>query len=404
MLKKISVQTHIIGIAFLILGVFLADTSLIMAQKQTHIVQKGDTLWDICETYYGDSELWPKLWEMNQFVTNPHLLEPGDVITLLDGVPIREGARREGDIREDDSRKGDISKDVMPKKRVTSEFARPRAKIGGPLPESTGIDISSFVNLKNLGFLSRKKVEPWGQIVASDGHRKILSPEDKLFVVFDRKRKIQPGDEFTIAQSSPVHKHPITGGKVGYIISFNGRLVIEEQAGLGVGFVSTYKKKNTYVAKMLDMYRPVILGDMLIPYESHSSCIRPVPVNGKFLENIVAARDDMTVLGELSIVYIDRGFDQGIRRGNLFEIVKANVFPKATRKSQAVAELFNEGTIVFPDTRIGTMLILDARPDTSTAIVLSASDIFSLGTTIKGGFTPLERTMSLSSLPTCPMN
>jgi len=399
MLKKISVQMHIIGITFLILGVFLVDPSLIMAQKQTHIVQKGDTLWDICEQYYGDSELWPKLWEMNQFVTNPHLLEPGDVITLLDDVPIREGTRREGDTRE-----GDIREGVMPKKRVTSGFAKPLAKIGGPLPESTGIDISSFVNVKSLGFLSRKKVEPWGQIVASDSHRTILTPEDKIFVVFDRKRKINPGDEFTIAQSSPVHKHPITNRKLGYVISFNGRLVIERQAGLGVGLFLTYKKKNTYIAKMVDMYRPINVGDMLIPYENHSPCIRPVPVAEKFVDNIVAARDDMTVLGELSIVYLDRGFDQGIRKGNLFEIVKKNVFPKETRKSQAVDELFSEGTIVFPDTRIGTMLIVDARPDTSTAVILSASDIFSLGTYIKGGFTPLEKTLSLSLLPTCPMN
>jgi hypothetical protein len=201
-----------------------------------------------------------------------------------------------------------------------------------------------------------------------------------------------------------VHKHPITGGKLGYVISFNGRLVVEKQAGLGVGLVLTYKKKNTYVAKMLDMYRPVIVGDMLIPYENLSSCIRPVPVDEKLIENIVAARDDMTVLSELSIVYIARGVNQGIRRGNIFEIVKTNVFPDATRESQKMTQLFNEGTIVFPDTRIGTMLILDARPDTSTAIVLSASDIFSLGTPIKGGFTPLERTMSLSLLPTCPMN
>ena len=107
MLKKISVQMHITGIIFLILGVFLADPSLIMAQKQTHIVQKGDTLWDICEKYYGDSELWPKLWEMNPFVTNPHLLEPGDVIALLDGVPTREGTRQEGTRREGSTPSGE---------------------------------------------------------------------------------------------------------------------------------------------------------------------------------------------------------------------------------------------------------------------------------------------------------
>ena len=58
--------------------------AMIGAQQLTHTVEKGDTLWSICEKYYGDPDLWPKLWQMNPFVTNPHFLKPGDVIVLLE--------------------------------------------------------------------------------------------------------------------------------------------------------------------------------------------------------------------------------------------------------------------------------------------------------------------------------
>ena len=53
----------------------------------THTVEEGDTLWSICEKYYGNPDLWPKLWQINPFVTNPHLLREGDKIQLLEKVP-----------------------------------------------------------------------------------------------------------------------------------------------------------------------------------------------------------------------------------------------------------------------------------------------------------------------------
>ena len=68
----------------IILGCLFLYSSMSYAEKLTHVVEKGDTLWDICEKYYGDPDLWPKLWQMNPFVTNPHLLTPGDIITLFD--------------------------------------------------------------------------------------------------------------------------------------------------------------------------------------------------------------------------------------------------------------------------------------------------------------------------------
>ena len=45
-------------------------------------MQKGDTLWGICDTYFHDPWRWPKVWALNPDVTNPHWIFPGQTIRI----------------------------------------------------------------------------------------------------------------------------------------------------------------------------------------------------------------------------------------------------------------------------------------------------------------------------------
>jgi hypothetical protein len=333
--------------------------SIVGAQPQTHIVVKGDTLWDICEKYYGDPNLWPKLWEMNPFVTNPHLLEPGDVINLLEGVPI---------------------KGMKPLEEVK--------EIPEPAPTGMGIDVSVLTNVKDLGFLSRKKLIPWGTIFTGDTNRIVLAEGDTAYLFFAPDKNPKPGDVFTICKSSSLLWHPLTGRRLGYVISFLGLLAVREPV-----------EGSIYKAEILETYESVKIGDMAIPYDPVSPCVQLRSMNPKMIENIVATRDNKVIIGRNSVVYLDSGFNQGIHRGGIFEVIERRKVRDPHIKGEMVLEYFKE-KIELPARLLGRAIILESRPDTATALVLSAEEEFKRGVSIRG-LSWVETPEFITLIPTC---
>lgn len=51
--------------------------------KQYHEVKKGDTLWKIAEKYYGDGNLYKKIFEANRTILkNPDIIQIGQKLHI----------------------------------------------------------------------------------------------------------------------------------------------------------------------------------------------------------------------------------------------------------------------------------------------------------------------------------
>ncbi|TCT25159.1 LysM domain-containing protein [Thermomonas haemolytica] len=88
--------------ALLTVASYAAAVELRGDHPESYVVKRGDTLWDISARFLKKPWLWPEIWQANPQIKNPHLIYPGDVISLayLDRVTakVQPGERKESPV------------------------------------------------------------------------------------------------------------------------------------------------------------------------------------------------------------------------------------------------------------------------------------------------------------------
>jgi hypothetical protein len=332
------------GFLFLLLCVnCYAEEPLASAQvldkEMDYIVKEGDTLWDISQRFYGDPFLWPRLWQQNQYITNPHHISPGDRIRLYPYKVLIE-----------------IEEERPPAKEETRPLLPPQLEeVREPLPPVPEIiRLVIYPEVHSAGFIT-DKMEGIGRIVAAKVDKLELIAEDEIYINFRKGFSINKGDTFTIFRVGEPIKHPVTQKVI-------GRKVLI----LGTAVITKTKEGEAQTALITRSYDSMTKGDELTPYFEPSEELAVRSMGKPLYGWIVASQLNKLELVEGDVVYIDRGEDDGIRQGHVFNVLRrgAVVLDPASVKKK------DKEKIKLPDELIARLVVVKTQLKTATAIIV----------------------------------
>lgn len=297
----------------------------VTGESNIYIAQQGDSLWDICDRFFGDPWYWPVLWSLNPHITNPNWIFPGDTINLTPPVPVS------------------------------------REKLGYAISEShyTVMSHRKKVLARQVGFLSTRQVKESGVIASSREEREMLGQFDEVYIRFKGPRKVHAGDKFLVYQVEGKVYHPVTGKMLGYKIRY-----------LGVTKVLSAKTKMTRNV-ILMAFREMRRGDKVIPFNSINRMVPPVVNGARVSGHVVGGFTPVRVFAEHDYVLIDRGSRDGIIPGNRFII---------TSRGDGLPQYTDTDHIKdYPREKIGEVMVVYTQKDVCLGVVTYSLHEFGVG-------------------------
>jgi len=308
MFKKILIRCVVLALMLLPSLSFAADQ-----QMKEHKVVKGDTLWDLSGKELKDPFLWPKIWEVNKWIADPHWIYPGQIIKIPVYLLIKDE-----------------------EKEAAKELSEPLEE---PVKETAKMIKQPLVN-KNIiiasGYLS-EDIPHAGKIIDSPTGQQLFGDQDEVYV--EMEQPVKDGDKFYIIKASGPVQHPITDQNLGYIIRINGVAeIFKNYAG-------------DTMARITKCFREINKNDVLIPYyEVDVPLTAGTFRNPDFNGMILASTSQAVYDSMMDVVYIDKGCKDGIQVGDKFRTY--DVGKRAVQN--------------------GVIQVIGCRDHTSTAIIESS--------------------------------
>ncbi len=308
-----------------------------------HVVVKGDTLWDICEDLYANPWVWPKVWQMNPHITNPHWIYPGTELRVYyevakffeESTAVEETA-------------------VVEEAPVVEEVTPP------PPPPPPKVPTITFSEIDQVGFITPYVPEGMGVILGGKRQRTLIGAADKIYVQFREGVQPEVGDRFFVFKTSLLFKHPITKKDVGYLNTMLG--VLE------VVLVAPDHSK----AVVLSSFQEMTATDKLMPYKKRSEEIAVQPGAEPIEGNIILAEWGTFLIAHRQIAFIDLGANDEIKAGHRFEVFQE---PKALTS--------RDEEIVLSIQPIGELLVLAVEQETAATLVVESLSEFTPGERVR---------------------
>lgn len=309
------------------------DVELNPDYPERYVVKKGDTLWDISGMYLKYPWHWPDIWYANPQVENPHLIYPGDELSLVwrDGRPVLEVNRGQRTVK------------LGPEVRETM--------IDKPIPT---------IPLSAIGpFLSKPKVV--GAEVLDNAPYVVASAEERLIsgsgdYVYARGVNEEDADNYSIFRGGKVYTDPETQEILGYEAIYTGDASVAAHG-------DPAKVDLTYTN------REVQIGDRLLEVEEDDYDLNFIPrspgneMNGY----IISVFDGVSQVGQYQIVVLNLGQRDGLETGHVLSVYQAG----DTIPDQVTAD--RNDVVTLPDEHAGEAMVFKTYEKASYAIVMKAT-------------------------------
>lgn len=315
-------------------GLAQAEVQLRDGHPQRYTVVQGDTLWDISGKFLREPWQWPEIWHANPQVENPHLIYPGDSLSLvyIDGKPrvqLNRGTDR-GTIR------------LSPRVRST-----PMAEAIPTIPLEA---INSFL-LKNRIIDDAEAFQSAPYIVAGEAERVVSGSGDRIYARGD----FSSGETaYGIFRQGKTYTDPETQEFLGINADDvgSGEIVAEE------GDIATMVlKRSTQEAR---------LGDRLFATEERA-------INSTFMPSepaldiegvILDVPRGVTQVGQFDVVTLNRGLRDGLSEGNVLAVYKTG---------ETVRDRVTGEQVKIPDERAGLLMVFRVYEKLSYGLILNAT-------------------------------
>jgi chemotaxis protein MotB len=145
------------------------------------------------------------------------------------------------------------------------------------------------------------------------GNRMRLGQNDVFYLKLKNPADAAVGDLYTVYKRTRKVFHPATGQYMGYLIT---RLAIVQVVQVDDGLTT---------ARALRAFGPAAPGDPVVKFSLPSSGeAAAVPVSGEISGMVIELQADlqMTLVAQRNIVYLDRGWEDGLKVGDRMELTR----------------------------------------------------------------------------------